>query len=224
MNDTKKSKAIEKVKKLLALGDSTNPHEAAIALKKAQRLIEEFKISNDDLDLSTICKVEVKDVIRSRKFPEWLARLLGCFQKTFGVQTLRQYNYVEGSRVGESVIYFIGAKDRAEIAGYCYEVIGRVLMQAREEFAKSVVEPDSKKKRRILDQFCNGWVIGVGKNITETFVDEKEETARQEFMKQNFPSVKSVSFKRKYITPAQADAFDNGVDEGSKVSLMIPIK
>ena len=39
-----KSELIEKIKKLLALSDSSNPNEAAIALSRAQKLMEKYKI------------------------------------------------------------------------------------------------------------------------------------------------------------------------------------
>lgn len=46
---------VEKINKLLALSSSSNPHEAALALKRAQKLMALYKISNQDLD---ICKIE----------------------------------------------------------------------------------------------------------------------------------------------------------------------
>ena len=41
-----KNKAIEKIKKCLALGKSANEHEAAQALKQAQALMREYGISD----------------------------------------------------------------------------------------------------------------------------------------------------------------------------------
>lgn len=41
-----KSKLIDKIKKLLALSQSSNMHEASIALQKAQELMQEHQISN----------------------------------------------------------------------------------------------------------------------------------------------------------------------------------
>jgi hypothetical protein len=42
-------KIVEKIRKLLALSKSDNPHEAAIALQKATQLMEEYQIKNIDL-------------------------------------------------------------------------------------------------------------------------------------------------------------------------------
>jgi hypothetical protein len=51
-----KNKAIEKIKKCLALGKSANEHEAAQALKQAQALMREYGISDADVALSDIKK------------------------------------------------------------------------------------------------------------------------------------------------------------------------
>lgn len=54
-----KNKAIEKIKKCLALGKSANEHEAAQALKQAQALMREYGISDADVALSDIKKTRL---------------------------------------------------------------------------------------------------------------------------------------------------------------------
>lgn len=43
---------LERVRKLLALGQSSNPHEAAAAMGHAQKLMREHGISDADLRLA----------------------------------------------------------------------------------------------------------------------------------------------------------------------------
>lgn len=51
---TDKEKILEKLKKLLALSKSDNPHEAALALQRAQKLMLAYNITQADLALSDI--------------------------------------------------------------------------------------------------------------------------------------------------------------------------
>ena len=43
---------LERIKKFLALSQSSNPAEAAIALSRAQKLMQEHSISIEDVNLS----------------------------------------------------------------------------------------------------------------------------------------------------------------------------
>ncbi|GCE83023.1 DUF2786 domain-containing protein [Komagataeibacter diospyri] len=45
---------MERLKKLIALSRSSNAHEAAAALARAQQLMREHKITEDDLVLSNM--------------------------------------------------------------------------------------------------------------------------------------------------------------------------
>ncbi len=47
-----REEAIEKVRKLLALSKSNNPHEAALAAQRAQEILEKYEIERAMLDLS----------------------------------------------------------------------------------------------------------------------------------------------------------------------------
>ncbi len=46
-----RDKALAKIKKCLALGRSTNPHEAAAAMRQAQKLMAEHGLNDTDVKL-----------------------------------------------------------------------------------------------------------------------------------------------------------------------------
>lgn len=48
-----REEAIEKVRKLLALSQSNNPHEAALAAQRAQEILDKYEIEQGMLDLSS---------------------------------------------------------------------------------------------------------------------------------------------------------------------------
>lgn len=49
-----KNKIINKIKKCLALANSSNQHEAAAALRQAHKMMKQYKLSLDDIDLHKI--------------------------------------------------------------------------------------------------------------------------------------------------------------------------
>ncbi len=51
---TDQNKHIEKLKKLLALAASGNPHEAALALRRARKLMDVHGITHSDIAMSDI--------------------------------------------------------------------------------------------------------------------------------------------------------------------------
>ena len=76
-----KNKAIEKIKKCLALAKSANENEAAIALRQAQALMREFQIDPDLLDIA-----EASCDSKATKTPQaWEASLVLLIASRSGV-------------------------------------------------------------------------------------------------------------------------------------------
>ncbi len=48
------SKALDKIKKLLRLAASDNPHEAAAAMRQARALMEKYRLEESDIQLSEV--------------------------------------------------------------------------------------------------------------------------------------------------------------------------
>lgn len=80
-----KNKAIEKIKKCLALGKSANEHEAAQALKQAQALMREYGISDADVALSDI-KKHACTAKTANQIPGWQAWLANTVKAAFGAE------------------------------------------------------------------------------------------------------------------------------------------
>ena len=50
----KNEKVLEKIKKCLRLAKSSNPHEAAAAMRQAQKLMEKYNLTERDVDLTDV--------------------------------------------------------------------------------------------------------------------------------------------------------------------------
>lgn len=168
----KRERLLSKIKKLLALARSTNPHEAAAALKQAQKLMQEHQIQQSE--------VEISESHNGKKFapkaPQYIHNLAGVIEKAFGV---RCYFCGSGYPFKYSAVFF-GQYERPEIASYCFDVLFRQLNTARREFNAS---QSKRLKRSTLisraDAFCEGWVNGVYQSVKEfaLTLTEEEETA-----------------------------------------------
>lgn len=89
----------EKIKKLLALAESPNEHEAKAALLKAKELMAEHKLS--ELDVKDVGKKEVKEVLlegmqASTRHNPWIIPLSTVMEKTIVAKPLIT-NIVENS-------------------------------------------------------------------------------------------------------------------------------
>mgnify|MGYP003596235719 CR=1 FL=1 len=84
---TDKEKILEKLKKLLALSKSDNPHEAALALQRVQKLMQAYNITQTDLALSDIDEsVSNYWAAGSVNPPRYMLGLLNIIQSAFGVK------------------------------------------------------------------------------------------------------------------------------------------
>lgn len=80
-------RVLDKIKKLMALAGSNNPHEAAIALRKAQLLMQEHQLSEADVELSDIAESCSVMANASEKQPQWSLNLMAMIKQTFGVSS-----------------------------------------------------------------------------------------------------------------------------------------
>ncbi|BDE02465.1 DUF2786 domain-containing protein [Pasteurella multocida] len=75
-------KLLKKIKKLLALSKSNNPHEAAKALEMAQKLMAEHNVNSIDVEIS---ESDSKQKF-SRKTGQYVHALASLIKRVFGVE------------------------------------------------------------------------------------------------------------------------------------------
>ena len=174
-------KLLRKIKKLLALSKSTNPHEAASALAMAQKLMAENQLNQSQVEFSQT----------AMKSARYVHMLISVITKAFGVDGYLSNTY-PGKNYSENKMHvvFYGAEERPEIASYCFDVLYRRLQAARKAF----LDTQSKRLKRSTliargDSFCEGWVIGVNQNVKQFAMTQEE--------KQKMEIYKAEAFKEK---------------------------
>lgn len=120
----------EKIKKLLALSHSSNSSEAAIALSRAQKLMKEYSITLEDINLNSITELEL-DAPSALRAKHLIGLLGSIISSAFGLDYF--FHTINGKI---NSIIFIGAKDRVEAAGYAFTLLSRQICVIKKEFAK----------------------------------------------------------------------------------------
>lgn len=70
-----RAKILSRIRKCLALAQSSEPHEAAAALRQAQKLMAQHGIDAVDIELSAVVEAYVPAGRSAQVPPRWLAAL-----------------------------------------------------------------------------------------------------------------------------------------------------
>lgn len=206
---------LDKIKKLLALAASGNQHEAANAMAKVQALMEANGITETDVELSCIAQQWAKCANQSRTQPAWSHQLISLVGDAFGVEVMYRRDLFAAVKVG-----FIGPAERAEIAGYVYEVLGRQLAKARREYLKGLNQRmKTTTKIARADLFCEGWCRAVYAKVQRLVPSEKEVALVKQFMAQHHPNTSQATAREAGGNRRDRGAMYDGYDVGRNVEL-----
>ncbi|EBH8909780.1 DUF2786 domain-containing protein [Salmonella enterica] len=175
-------KLLEKLKKLLALAKSDNPHEAALALQRAQKLMHAYNITQADLALSDIDEsVSNYWAAGSVNPPRYMLGLLDIIQVAFGVKSIIHSGF-------KPSVGFYGNKDRVELASYTWEVLARQLIVARKNYIRQQnkrIKNTTKTSRG--DKFAEGWVLAVRSEVHLFAMSREERELASLWLEQKYP-------------------------------------
>jgi len=137
MTQDDKDKVISKIQKLLALAESANEHEAALAAERAQAILAQHNLSLDeiksvregDADIVEDASTMTKSYPWRRSIAVRVAELYFC---KYFYRTIR--NYRGNARSGHDLHCFVGSKQNIAVAkvmfAYLEVTVGRLARQA----------------------------------------------------------------------------------------------
>ena len=170
--------ALKKIKKCLALSRSASEHEAAAAMRQAQKLMEQFGLREQDVSLADVAEVKVKAC--STAANAWELRLVNMIADAFGCESFGQlagkYNDA-GNFIRTRHWVFVGMHAAPTVAGYACEVLSRQCAKARLVYIRmqpTNCKPITKTARG--DAFAMGWVIGA-EQLVERFAQPEGDKA-----------------------------------------------
>lgn len=179
-----KDTALSKIKKCLALAASPNPHEAAAAMRQAQKLMAEYGLTETDVSLADVCECEtgaqtIDLVVWETALSEAVAQAFGCQRYTR--MGRRMASTLRMSR--ERKFVFVGVGAAAEVAGYAYDVLSRQCAKARRaHIAAQSKNCKPKTKTARGDAFAEGWVWGVREKLAEFAGNSADLALVQQYM------------------------------------------
>lgn len=177
--ESKLERVIRKIKRCLALSKSSNENEAATAMRQAQALMREYRLTELDVRLSDISEVE-SEKARANRRPTWDRHLSSIVAKVFGVRPLSCRHWCESARRRVDRALFVGVSPAPQIAMYAYEALLVKLTLARREYVALV---RSGKRRSAYspetagDHFALAWVSAVHGKIHELLPRGDEDPA-----------------------------------------------
>lgn len=158
---------VDKIKKLLALYESTTSEgEAQNALKQAQRLMMEHKISEGDL----YTKDKGREVIyitlaEGKRVERWRSYLATILAENFGC-----VGYYNRSLNGVTKIMAFGLEDDIEVLRYAYTYTAEVA----ENLLRMYVERTGKSGANVRKSFLVGFTIGLKQALDAQRAEHQE--------------------------------------------------
>ena len=190
---SERDKILAKIKKCLALGKSSNEHEAAAALRQAQALMEKHGVSDLDMAASEASEKRAR-AGAVQKPASWEFALAVRVSKVFGCRVVFGRNLMADT--GEW--RFIGTGAAPEIAEYAFRVLFRQVKAARSDYVKAKLKrcgPATKTRR--ADLFCEGWVYSVGSTLTAFSGGDSNSSAIAAYMAQRYPRLCTLQAKNR---------------------------
>lgn len=192
-----RDEALQKIKKCLALAASPEQHEAAAALRQAQKLMQQFGLSEVDVSLADV--QEVGKPAANAPLVKWEAWLGHVVSEAFGCDHYTSTHMVLSpnfTRRTKRTFVFIGVGAAAEVAGYAFEVLSRQCAKDRRaHIAKQPKTCKAKTKVARGDLYAEGWVQGVRGKLEAFARSEKESALITQYKEQHHPSMQKVDCK-----------------------------
>lgn len=234
---------LERLKKLLALSQSTNPNEAAIALARAQKLMQEAQLSVADVKMSAISEqtVGTERGLKSNRVAYALARIVS---KALG---LSHFTTFSSSSTAESIT-LIGPQDRLESGTYILTFLMRQLAIAKNEYIKTqrqqlrqnlsqqmlkadpklgyefvwdyVCHADAMQRyvsqimRKNTNLYLEGWLETVESKVQRYAADQEEQQLLKDFTAAHHPELTTSHLRERFLTHGQVAAYKQGIEDG----------
>ncbi len=192
-----RDQALSKIKKCLALASSSNPHEAAAAMRQAQKLMAEYAVTETDVSLADVS--EQPAAAQHNTLTIWESALSSMIAGAFGCDHFSRVSRhltksLDVARKREYI--FVGVGAAPQVASYAYSVLSRQC--ARDRLAHIRKQPKSCKpitKTARGDEFAWGWVRGV-RSLVESFAGtERDQVLIEQYMAARYPDLETKQAK-----------------------------
>ena len=192
-----RDEALDKIKKCLALAASPEAHEAAAALRQAQKLMAQFGLTETDVTLADVG--EVRQQAQNVPVVRWEAALAGMVAGAFGCDNNTSTSLVLGQTLQfrrHRYYVFIGVGPAAEVAGYAFDVLARQCARDRRRYI-GLQSKNCKAKTKVArgDLYAEGWIAGVRDKLWLLVGNARDEALIAQYMAQRHAGMTGSDIK-----------------------------
>jgi Protein of unknown function (DUF2786) len=235
MDQKEREKVLKRLKKVLALSESSNAGEAAAALHQANLIMQKYGLSSVDCGIYEL--EESSSALTSSDLRRWESSLIGVVAKAIGVAILIQkYEPTKGIRRNKANVIFIGEAYRSKIAVYAFESLRKKLrMDLKQSFNQmldSALPPENREQSFHLkisakqrDIYAFAWCESVSKKVHAIAPSNPEavEAYIESRLTPKPPTNEETNQKRrtrkKTMSPIDTYLYRKGINDGKNVSL-----
>lgn len=157
-----RAQALRRLRACLRLGASSEPHEAAAALRQAQALMREHGVTASEAELADV-HTETRPMGRAFRPRAWLVACANMVAAAMGARCL--YDPVRTRSGWTGRVRFLAVGPRAEIAAYAYVVCARQLAVGRSRVLRRNRRLKRTSRIRRADLWCEYWVEGAARHV-----------------------------------------------------------
>lgn len=213
-----REKAIDKVKKCLRLAESSEPWEAAAAMRQAQKLMQTLNITEMDLDSSEV----IGEVVKTKEAfggCTYLARLSRLIATAFACEAIWEAgNGISRTRAN---IRYIGPRNRVQLAVYAHRVIDRAIRAGWAEYLMD--NPRKQQKPGARQAFRLAFLTGVESQVHKIAPTEAEGRQINAYLQVKYGTSLS-QFTNKKPQAIDYDAYCAGADAAQDFQLHRPVE
>lgn len=210
---------IEKIRKLLALADSSNEHEAALAAAHAQRLLSLHNLAMADIEANQRPKSADKiETSVAKTLPKWVRNLSASVCSAFDCQGIHH--------PAHGKMTFIGVGADVQIAAYTFAYLEKTVRKLCAGYMKQ--HSNGTFTNRNKELMRQSYYLGAVSTIATQLVKQKAETPvtpgalvpiKEGLIKKalnELGPIRTVRGRKSFINP---HAFNQGQSDGRNVSI-----
>ncbi|MFA6230930.1 MAG: DUF2786 domain-containing protein [Rhodanobacter sp.] len=172
------STALRRVRACLRLAASSNPHEAAAALRQAQALMAQFGIGHTEA--MNVDEAEAPTRSRGAEVPTSILLLATICARGFGARCVHvQLN-------GRTVIRFYGVDGIADVAAYAFTVLRRQMDTDRLKHVSRVRKRANREERG--ENFARAWIYAIKQLFSDVAPNEAQVALLEEAIRHRYPN------------------------------------
>lgn len=170
---------IRRIQKCLALGASSNEHEAAAAMRQAQKLMEAYNVSPEHVG-QVVIELHRATSTACTKPPAWEYWLANGIASAFGCQTLIHRGWFDNlhNKNGSMAQYsFVGPRHQSLNSAWAMEMLIKQIVKGKAEHTKALKGLSRKAIIESGNAYAQAFVLALRDKI-EAFAGNDEATKK----------------------------------------------